>query len=211
MKKIVSVLAGLVIGSASFVIAQPANFSGSALNPATTTQSAIAAAAANPAILQDQSKLPDQDNRSGYLTVLFNVAVDGGSGTVDAGPVIPAGTAVVGGFAHVVTAFTPAAAATNLALTVQAAGDLKPVATSFGTTGLKRLVPSSDVALTLGTTNITTVVDGTTNTYTVLTSATGAVGSPIVVTGSQSQVSFAFGSAATQGVALVHLDLIKVQ
>ncbi len=174
MKKFVSVFAGLV-AAASIVVAQPANFGGSALNPVTRTQSDLATAAANTAILQDQSKLPDQDNRSGYLSVLVNVANDGGSGTVNVGPLIPAGTAVVDGWAHVVTAFTPAAGATNVAFTVASAGDVKPVATSLATTGLKDLVASS-----------------------------------FAVT-SEDQLSLVYGNDATQGVVLVHLDLIKVQ
>ena len=195
MKKFVSVFAGLVV-AASIVVAQPANFSGSSLNPATRTQSDVASAAANTAILQDQSKIPDQDNRVGYLSVLFDVANQGGTGSVDIGPVVPVGTVVVGGRAHVVTAFTPAAAATNTAFSLQAAGDLKAAATSLGSAGLVSLIPSTaSVAIPEGTNSSTASV-----TF-----------SPIVVTGENSRVTFAFGSTATQGVALVHLDLLKVQ
>lgn len=195
MKKFVSVFAGL-IAAASIVVAQPANFGGSALNPVTRTQDTLATAAANTAILQDQSKIPDQDNRTGYLSVLFDVSKQGGTGSIDIGPVVPVGTVVVGGRAHVVTPFTPTAAGTNTAFSLQAAGDLKAAATSLASAGLVSLIPSTaSVSIPEGT-NASTA------------SVTFA---PIVVTGANSRVTFAFGSAATQGVALVHLDLIKVQ
>jgi hypothetical protein len=197
MKKfIVSLTAGLITGSALVALAQPANFSGSALNPATRTQSDVATAVANTAILQDQSKIPDQDNRVGYVSVLFDVANQGGTGSIDIGPVVPDGTVVVGGQAHVVTAVAPAAAATNTAISLQASGDLKAAATSIGSAGLVSLIPSTaSVSIPSGTNASTASV-----TF-----------SPIVVTGENSRITFDFGSDATQGVVLVHLDLIKVQ
>jgi hypothetical protein len=196
MKKIIAVFAGMVIGFSAIVVAQPANFSGSALNPATRVQSDTAAAVANTAILQDQSKIPDQDNRTGYLSVLFDVSKQGGTGSIDIGPVVPVGTVVVGGRAHVVTAFTPAAAATNTVISLQASADLKAAATTLGSVDLVSLIPSTATV---------SIPEGT-------NAATASVTfAPIVVTGANSRVTFSFGSTATQGVALVHLDLVKVQ
>jgi len=194
MKKILSVFAVLIV--ASIVAVAQSNFNGSDLNPATRTLADDAAAAANTAILQDQSKIPDQDNRVGYLTVLFDVSKQGGTGSISLDPVVPVGTVVVGGRAHVVTAFTPAAAGTNTAIKLQAAGDLKAASTSFASAGLVSLIPSTaTVSIPAGTNASTASVSF----------------NPIVVTGASSRVTFEFGSTATQGVALVHLDLIKVQ
>jgi hypothetical protein len=185
MKKFIAILSGILLGSAVSVVAQV-----------------------------DQSKLPDQDNRSGYLSVLVDVSVDGGTGSVDVGPVLPAGTAVVGGFAHVVTPFTPAAAATNTAFTIQAAGDLKAVTSTLASAGLVALKPSAGSTFVTGLT-LQTAPLGTNGNAVVtnVVAATGAAisGTPIVVTGANSRVTFAYGSAATQGVALVFLDLVKVQ
>lgn len=195
MKKfIVSLAAGLVAGSSLVAVAQ-SNFGGSALNPATRTLSDVASAAANTAVLQDQSKIPDQDSRVGYLSVLFDVANQGGTGSIDIGPVVPAGTVVVEGRAHVVTPVAPAAAATNTAISLQSSGDIKAAATSLGSAGLVSLIPSTASVTIPGGTNESTAVVST---------------SPVVVT-ADSTVTFDFGSDATQGVVLVHLDLIKVQ
>jgi hypothetical protein len=182
MKKFIAIVSGLLLGAVVSVTAQE-------------VLSDMAARIANPAVVQDQSKLPNQDNRSGYLSVLVNVAVDGGSGSVDVGPVLPAGTAVVGGYAHVIAPFLPAAAATNTAFTIQAAADLKAVTTSLANAGLVALKPSIST-VTITATSATPVVVSS---------------SPIVVTGDNSRVTFVYGSAATSGVALLHLDLIKVQ
>lgn len=215
MKKVFSMLV------AAFVTA------GALVASAQQTQSALATSVYNPAVVQDQSKLPDQDNRFGYLATWLDVdAMDLSTGDVDVGPYLPAGTLVVGGYAHVAEAILPATAtlATNGSITIQAAGDLLAVGTDLGTTGIKYLKPSGTGTFVTGITLQTVAVTNSaseanfpatlvTNAVVTTGSTYGGANAPILVTGATSKVTFNLGSqvAATSGVVFVYLDLIKVQ
>ena len=183
----------LAFGVAFSVLAQ--------LQPDTRTQSALSALARDTSIIQDQSKIPDQDNRTGYLSVLYDVSVHGGSGVIDLGPALPAGVAVVGGFAHVVSAIQPATA-TN-ALHIVAANDLLTAGTTLNSAGLKQLIPGS-ASFTVGP----VVIANETNTL--VTAA--SVAAPVVTTADNNQLRLTWtGSAATNGTVFIVLDLIKFQ
>lgn len=154
MKKVFSMLV------AAFVTA------GALVASAQQTQSALASSVANTAVVQDQSKLPSQDNRQGYLIAWFDVENNtdvAASANVDLGPYLPAGTAVVGGYAHVVEALLPAASATNVAVSIQAAGDLLPAGNQFASTGLKALVPSGSSTVLASATPQSAVVAAVTS------------------------------------------------
>jgi hypothetical protein len=109
------------------------------LNPATRTLTQLAALARDVEVIQDQSKLPDQDTRVGYMSALYDFAVHGGSGVIDLGPALPAGTAVVGGVVHVQTALSAGATA---ALHIVGANDVYSAGSGFQSAGLKAVVPT---------------------------------------------------------------------
>ena len=144
MKKLISklVVGCLAFGVAISVFAQ--------LQPDTRTQSALSALVRDTSIIQDQSRLPDQDDRVGYLSAMYNVAVHGGSGVLDLGPKIPAGTVVTRGWVHVVEAIAPATSTNSLGIAT--AVDVLAAGTTLNSTGLK-------AAAAVNTTDILTTAD----------------------------------------------------
>ena len=92
-------------------------------------------------VVEDQSMLPHQNDREGYLSYVYDVAVDGGSGTVYFGPELGDNVVVVGGFDQVLTAVTPATA-TN-ALGVTAAADVLAAGTTLNATGIDLLAAAA--------------------------------------------------------------------
>jgi len=200
MKKFIAIVSGLLLGAVVSANAQ-------------TTLSAVAASIANPAVVQDQSKLPDQDNRTGYLAAWLDVAALGtGSGDIDVGPYIPAGTLVVGGYVHVAQAFLPATATavTNGgALTIQASADLLAAGTSLASTGIKYLKPSAastfvsavavqsrSITTTVYAVQVDDVLDSASNIVSAVTNivATGTV-IPVATNVAVTTASTAYGAA----------------
>lgn len=214
MKKYIYIaVAALVLGLGISAVAQQ-------------TLETFASSIANTAVVQDQSKLPDQDNRRGYLSVFVDIAdLDDVSGAVEVGPYLPEGSLVIGGYAHVVQAVLPATAslATNGSITLQSSADLLAAGTSLGSTGVKYLKPSGAPTLlsdiTPQSVTITNINGASTNLYSVVTNITETTastaygGASILVTGATSKVAFDMGTqvAPTSGVILLVLDLIKVQ
>ena len=177
-----------------------------------------AATLRNATVLQEQSKIPDQDNRFGYLVAKYDVEVDGGTGAVEFGATIPDNVAVVGGYVYVAEAVLPATA--TQAIHLVAANDLLAAGTTLQSTGLKRLGASTALsALTLQTKTFTNVFNGVTNVIVAVTnveSTSGALTSTLpaapVYSTSDDQLDVTWtGSTATQGVFFVVLDLIKMQ
>ena len=190
MKKIALFLIASLFASAAAFAVTVTNADGTVIT--TTLLSETAAAVRDTAIVQDQSKLPDQDNRTGYLSFLYNVANDGGTGSINIGPALPAGTAIKSGYAQVITAITPSTATNSFGLLNTT--DLMPAGTTLQSTGLKPL-------------NIASASYFGPVTNTVL-----SLKAPVVSTAASNQVMLTFtGSAATQGVVYVVLDLFKVQ
>lgn len=146
-------------------------------------------------INQDQSKLPTQDSRQGYLVAKYDVAVDGGSGTIYLGPALPDNCVILDGYAQVVTAILPATA-TN-ALSIVSADDLLTAGTTLQSTGFKALNQASAAY----------IISGGTATNTVL-----SLKAPIQTATATNKVALTFtGSTATQGVVYVYLDLVQMQ
>ena len=177
-----------------------------------------AATLRNATVLQEQSQIPDQDNRFGYLVAKYDVEVDGGTGAVEFGATIPDNTAVVGGYVYVAEAVLPATA--TQAIHLVAANDLLTAGTTLQSTGLKRLGASTALsALTLQTKTFTNVFNDVTNVIVAVTnvaSTSGALTSTLpaapVYSTSDDQLDVTWtGSTATQGVFFVVLDLIKMQ
>lgn len=183
MKKTIQILAALLV--LGLVAAAPAQ----------TLLSTIAAGARDTTVQEDQSKLPDQDNRVGYMSFLYNVADHGGTGTVAIGPALGDNVAIRGGFAQVVTAVTPATATNSLG--VLNASDLLATGTTLQSTGLKALNQAS----------ASYVIAAGTATNTIL-----SLKAPIETSSASNQVNVTWtGATATQGVFLVVLDLLKIQ
>ena len=160
-----------------------------------TTLAETAAAERNATIVEDQSRLPDQNNRRGYVLAKYDVAVDGGTGAIEIGPALPDNCAVLGGYAQVVTAILPATA-TN-ALHIVSANDLMTAGTTLQSTGFK--------ALNIASASYATDPAGSTNTVLSLKA-------PIQTTNATEKVTLTFtGSTATQGVVYVWLDLVQMQ
>lgn len=159
-----------------------------------TTLEEVAADVRSASIQEDQSKLPDQNNRRGYVLAKYDAAVDGGTGAIEIGPALPDNVAVLGGYAQVVTAILPATA-TN-ALHIVSANDLLTAGTSLQSTGFKALNQASASYVT---------PDSVTNTVLSLKA-------PIQTTSATEKVTLTFtGSTATQGVVYVWLDLVQMQ
>jgi hypothetical protein len=118
------------------------------LTIATRTQTQLAALARDAEIVQDQSRMPSQDIRVGYASMLFDAAVHGSAGVIELGSALPAGVAVVGGVVHVQTALTSGATA---ALHIVGANDVYSAGSGFQTTGLKAVVPSRTAPLLVAT------------------------------------------------------------
>lgn len=169
-------------------------------------------------VLQEQSQIPDQDNRFGYLIAKYDVEVDGGTGAVEFGATIPDNTAVVGGYVYVAEAVLPATA--TQAIHLVSANDLLTAGTTLQSTGLFRLGASTALsAVTLQRQIITNVFNDVTNVVPVVTNVVGTSGAlastlpaaPVYST-SDDQIDVTWtGSTATQGVFFVVLDLIKMQ
>ena len=194
MKKLIQfTIAALVIGlvaSASAVTVTNADGTTFTVN----TLSEVAAAERVATIVEDQSKLPDQSNRRGYVLAKYDAAVDGGTGAIEIGPALPANCAVLGGYAQVVTAISPATA-TN-ALHIVSANDLMTAGTTLQSTGFKALNQASASYVT---------PDGVTNTVLSLKAL-------IQTANATEKVTLTFtGSTATQGVVYVWLDLLQMQ
>lgn len=128
-------------------------------------------------IVHDQSRIPDQDNRSGYAVMIWDFAVHGGANgsTIKLGPVLPKGVAVIGGYAQVITEV--AGAATNIKFNLAGDEDIKAAATSLATPGFVAIKPP-----------------GT------------ALADAILLT-EDAQVSLVFGDTATAGAVLIYLEL----
>ena len=186
---------------------------------AQTTLSTIAASVRDSAAIEDQSKLPSQENRIGYMSALYDVEVLGGSGAVEFGPALPDNCAVVGGRLIVVEAVLPATA-TN-ALHLQTANDLLAAGTTLQSTGLKTLAAGSyETAPTLQYAPIlTNVFNNVTNVFRAVTNVSSTTvsqsllsQSPIVTTDATRRATATWtGATATQGVFFVVLDLVKLQ
>lgn len=175
-------------------------------------------------IRQDQSQYPDQDNRTGYAVRWYDFSVDGGAvGTIQLGEALPDNVAIVGGYAQVITAILPATS-TN-AIQIETAGDILAAGTTLNTTGLKKLVPQAQTGTFVSSVTPTTTElvyesdgSGTLATQTVVTAVASATATastavtPIQVDGTTETVDFVIsGSAATQGVVMVVLDLLQLQ
>lgn len=137
MKKITqSLIALLVLGFvASASAATVTNADGTTFT--VTTLSEVAAAERSAAIAEDQSKLPSQENRGGYLYYVYDVARDGGSGTVQIGPDLGDNVIAHAGFAQVITAVLPATATNSLG--INTAVDVLAAGTTFQATGIDPL------------------------------------------------------------------------
>lgn len=160
-----------------------------------TTLSEVAAAKRVATIVEDQSKLPDQSNRRGYVLAKYDVAVDGGTGAIEIGPALPDNCAVLGGYAQVVTAILPATA-TN-ALHIVNANDLLTAGTSLQSTGFKALNQASASYINAAGDATNTVL---------------SLKAPIQTANAAEKVTLTFtGSTATQGVVYVWLDLLQMQ
>lgn len=193
MKKIALFLIASLFASAAAFAVTVTNTDGTVIT--TPLLSETAASVRNTAIVQDQSKLPDQDNRTGYLSFLYNVANDGGTGSINIGPALPAGTAIKSGYAQVITAIAPATATNSFGLLNTT--DLMSGGTTLQSTGLKPLNIASAAYVTSDSTATNTIL---------------SLKAPVVSTAASNQVMLTFtGSSATQGVVYVVLDLFKVQ
>lgn len=160
-----------------------------------TTLSEVAAAERVATIVEDQSKLPDQNNRRGYVLAKYDAAVDGGTGAIEIGPALPDNCAVLGGYAQVVTAILPATA-TN-ALHIVNANDLLTAGTSLQSTGFKALNQASASYINAAGDATNTVL---------------SLKAPIQTANASEKVTLTFtGSTATQGVVYVWLDLLQMQ
>jgi len=194
MKKILAIASALLV----LGVLSPA-FGVTVTNPDRTTFTVAtleetAAAVRDATVVEDQSRLPDQNNRRGYVLAKYDVAVDGGTGAIEIGPALPDNCAVLGGYAQVVTAILPATA-TN-ALHIVSANDLMTAGTTLQSTGFKALNQASASYVTS---------DGVTNTVLSLKA-------PIQTTSATEKVTLTFtGSTATQGVVYVWLDLLQMQ
>lgn len=103
-----------------------------------TTLEEVAAGVRSASIQEDQSKLPSQENRIGYLSYVYDVARDGGSGTVQIGPDLGDNVIAHAGFVDVITAVTPATATNSLGITGSAANILA-AGTTLNATGIDAL------------------------------------------------------------------------
>jgi len=165
------------------------------LVPDPVTLDARAATFRDTDIQEDQSKIPDQSNREGYLAYVFDVARDGGSGAIKVGPVLPDNTAIVDGFVQVTTAFTPANATNTVAFSVEGANDL--LAATQMTAGLHMLNRASASYIIAAGTATNTVV---------------SLKAPVVTTTATRQLTLTFaGAPATNGTAYIWLKLVQAQ
>lgn len=194
MKKILAIASALLVLGALVPAfgATVTNADGTTFTINTLEETAAAGRVAT--IVEDQSRLPDQNNRRGYVLAKYDVAVDGGTGAIEIGPALPDNVAVLGGYAQVVTAILPATA-TN-ALHIVNANDLLTAGTSLQSTGFKALNQASASYVT---------PDSVTNTVLSLKA-------PIQTASATEKVTLTFtGSTATQGVVYVWLDLVQMQ
>ena len=189
MNKLISklVVGCLAFGVAVSVFAQ--------LQPATRTQSALGALVRDVSIVEEQSNIPDQSSRVGYLIARYDVATDGGAqGAYQIGPELPVGMLVVGGYAQVVTGF--ATNTTRVALSVQTANDLLS-ATDVSSPGVHRLAPSDKSFV------VPITPDGDTVT---------TLASPIQIATTPKRVTVTVSEAdATSGTLFVYLELMYLQ
>lgn len=198
MKKILGILATVLTAGALFAQTQTTN-----------TLATQAAAYRDATIIQDQSKIPDQDNRVGYLFAWYDVAKHGGAvGTVALSEALPDNTLIRDGYVQVITPIAPATS--TGAVGVVTAGDLIADGTTLQTAGFYDIVPNV-WSITTASTNA--VEDGAHSaTNLVLVSATIAQAADIQLATATNRVEFDIsGSAATQGVFAVYLDLIYAQ
>ncbi len=188
MKKLIQfTIAALVLGLVASATAQ--------LVPDPVTLDARAATFRDTDIQEDQSKIPDQSDRVGYLSFTYSVPRDGGTGVIDIGPLLPVGTAVRGGFVQTTTAVLPETATS--AVHVVSANDLLPAGRNMQATGV--------TLLNVASASYATDPAGSTNTVLSLKA-------PLVTTASARQVKLTWsGSTATTGVFQIYLDLVKVQ
>ena len=165
------------------------------LVPDPVTLDARAATFRDTDIQEDQSKIPDQSNREGYLAYVFDVARDGGSGAIKVGPVLPDNMAIVDGFVQVTTAFTPANATNTVAFSVEGANDL--LAATQMTAGLHMLNrASASYRIAEGTATNTVV----------------SLKAPVVTTTATRKLTLTFaGAPATNGTAYIWLKLVQAQ
>ena len=193
MKKIIAILAAalLAVGVSS----------------AQTTVSALAQSVADTSVVQDQSKLPDQDNRQGYFFALYDVAVHGGSvGTIELGDAFPDNVLVKGGYIQVITPIAPATSTGSVSLA--SADDLLTTGTSLQSAGLIAVTPGKWVVAT----TTTNAMYNLTASNAVVNSVTLSQNAGILTANATNTVKFAItGSAATQGVFAVLLDLERYQ
>ncbi len=142
-----------------------------------STSTPLSSLVRDKSVIQDQSRIPDQDNRSGYAVMIWDFGVQGGAdgSKIKLGPVLPKGTAVIGGYAQVITAV--AGAATDIKFNLVVSEDLKAAATTLATPGFVALKPP-----------------GT------------ALDAAILLTADK-QVELEFGAAATAGAVLIYLEL----
>jgi hypothetical protein len=194
MKKILAIASALLVLGALVPAfgATVTNADGTTFTINTLEETAAAGRVAT--IVEDQSRLPDQNNRRGYVLAKYDYAVHGGTGAIEFGPALPDNVAVLGGYAQVVTAILPATA-TN-ALHIVNANDLLTAGTSLQSTGFKALNQASASYVT---------PDSVTNTVLSLKA-------PIQTASATEKVTLTLtGSTATQGVVYVWLDLVQMQ
>lgn len=207
MKKILQISAALI------VLALVASVSAQTL--LTTT----AAAVRDASVQEDQSKLPDQNSRSGYLMATYDVEVNGGTaGAIDFGPALPDNTAIVGGYIVVTEAVLPSTYTNSIGFLT--ATDILAAGTALGSTGL--VIPGTSTRLASIASQssiITNMGTGYTNVLTVVTNVsstagaglTSLIGAPVVSTNATDRLSVTWGAAVTQGVFHVYLDTVKLQ
>lgn len=130
-------------------------------------------------IVHDQSRIPDQGNRSGYAVMIWDFEVHGGANgdKINIGPVLPKGTAVIGGYAQVITAVADGTAATSVKFNLAGDEDIKAAATTLATPGFVAIKPP------------------------------GAALADAILLSEDKQVELEFGAVATAGVVLIYLEL----
>lgn len=195
MKKILAIASALLVLGALVPAfgATVTNADGTTFTINTLEETAAAGRVAT--IVEDQSRLPDQNNRRGYVLAKYDCAVHGGTGAIEIGPALPDNCAVLGGYAQVVTAILPATA-TN-ALHIVNANDLLTAGTSLQSTGFKALNQASASYINAAGDATNTVL---------------SLKAPIQTASATEKVTLTFtGSTATQGVVYVWLDLVQMQ
>lgn len=164
MKKILAIASALLVLGAllpAFGVTVT-NADGTTFTVATLAETA--AGVRDAAIQEDQSKLPTDQNREGYLSYVYDVARDGGSGTVAIGPALGDNVIVWSGIDQVYTPVTPATATNSLG--ILSAVDVLAAGTTLNAAGIDSLaaVVSAPVATTAASNQLNITWTGSTAT-----------------------------------------------